>query len=71
MTDVEINKASSFVIKSGDAVLSTLALFAADKMKTREALDIIKQYQRDDGGWTKTDKDFQAGLSVISTTWVA
>lgn len=71
MTDVNTDKATSFVKRSGDAVLSALASFATGQIKTTEALNIIKQYQRDDGGWTKTDKDFQADLSIISTTWVA
>jgi hypothetical protein len=71
MADVNIDKAVNYVIKSGDAVLSALASFAAGQIKTTETLNIIKQYQREDGGWTKTDKDYQADLSIISTTWVA
>jgi hypothetical protein len=71
MSDVNIDQAVSFVKKSGDAVLSALASFATGQINTREALNISKQYQLEDGGWTKTDKDFQAELSVISTTWVA
>jgi hypothetical protein len=71
MVDVNTDKAVSFVNKSGDAVLSALASYAAGQMKTAETLNVINKYQMQDGGWTKTDKDYQADLSIISTTWVA
>lgn len=71
MVDVNIDKAIGFVQASGDVVLSALAQYSTGKVKTTEVLEIIKQYQRADGGWSKTDKDFQGDLSVVSTTWLA
>jgi hypothetical protein len=71
MTQIDTGKAVQFVQASQDPVLSALASFAAGTMGTAEALDTLRVYQRVDGGWTKTDKDFQGDLSAISTTWVA
>ena len=71
MTKVNTDKAISFVQASGDRVLSAMALFVAGKMDIGRALDAIKAYQRDDGGWTKVDKDFQGDLSIITATSVA
>lgn len=71
MTQVNIDKAIRFVYASKDPILSAMASFAAGLKATGEVLDTLKAYQRADGGWTKTDKDFQGDLSVISTTWVA
>ncbi|MBN1538454.1 MAG: hypothetical protein JW908_17090 [Anaerolineales bacterium] len=71
MIQIDIDKAVHFVEASGDLVLSALAAYAAGKQGAAETLQIIKAYQRSDGGWTKTDKDFRSDLSVISTTWVA
>jgi hypothetical protein len=71
MSKVNIEKAIRFVQNSKDPVLSALALYATGRIDTEKALDTIKVYQRDDGGWSGTDKDFQYDLSAISTTWVA
>ena len=71
MTKVNADKAINFVRASGDSILSALALFAVGRIDTGQALDIIKAYQRNDGGWTKADMDFQGDLSVITATWVA
>ncbi len=71
MTQGDIDKAIRFVYASRDPVLSAMASYVGGLKGTREVLDVLKAYQREDGGWTKTDKDFQADLSVISTTWVA
>jgi hypothetical protein len=71
MPQVDIDRAVQFVHASKDPILSALALYAAGTMGTGEVLDTLKACQRADGGWTKTDKDFQGDLSAISTTWVA
>lgn len=71
MPQIDIDKAVQFVHASKDPILSALASYAAGTMNTGKVLDVIKTYQRADGGWTKTDKDFQGDLSAISTTWVA
>lgn len=71
MKRINSDKAFQFVQAFSDPVLSTLAAYAVGKQSAAEALAIIQGYQRPDGGWTKTDKDFQGDLSVISTTWVA
>lgn len=71
MTKVNVDRAVSFVQSSGDPVLSALALFATGRIGTGEAIDTISVYQMADGGWTRTDKDFQGDPSAISTTWVA
>jgi len=71
MASVDVGKAIDFVRASGDPILSALALLAIGETTTRQALEVLSAYQRPDGGWTKTDKDFQGDLSAISTTWVA
>jgi hypothetical protein len=71
MPQVDIDKAIRFVYASKDPILSAMAAFVGGLKGTKEVLDTLKAYQRADGGWTKTDKDFQGDLSVISTTWVA
>lgn len=71
MPQVDIDKAIRFVHASQDPIFSAMVSFAAGTMGSQEVLDTLKTYQRADGGWTKTDKDFQADLSAISTTWVA
>jgi hypothetical protein len=71
MKNIYMDKAVQFVQASGDPVLSGLAAYATGKQDAAEALATIETYQCPDGGWTKTDKDFQGDLSVISTTWVA
>ncbi|NMC12751.1 MAG: hypothetical protein GYA34_07685 [Chloroflexi bacterium] len=71
MATINRDKAFQFVQASGDPVLSALAAYAIGEKSAAEALQAIQTYQRPDGGWTKTDKDFQGDLSVISTTWVA
>jgi hypothetical protein len=71
MKKIDIEKAYQFIQASGDPILSALADFARGRKSDAEVLNTLKAYQRPDGGWTKTDKDFQGDLSVISTTWVA
>jgi len=71
MTKVNTDKAIDFVQASGDPILSALALFAARRTDAKQALDAIKAYQRNDGGWTKADMDFQGDLSIITATSVA
>lgn len=71
MAQVDIDNAIRFVHASKDPILSAMASFVTETMGTAEVLDALKVYQRPDGGWTKTDKDFQGDLSAISTTWVA
>jgi hypothetical protein len=71
MPQVDINKAVQFVHASNDPILSAMASFVAGKVRAKKVISTLKAYQRADGGWTKTDKDFQGDLSVISTTWVA
>ena len=71
MAAVDIHKAIQFVHASQDPIFSALASFAVEEISIEKVLDTLKTYQRVDGGWTKTDKDFQGDLSVISTTWVA
>lgn len=71
MIKIDLNRAFQFVKDSGDPILSALAAFALGKQGANDALQTIQAYQRPDGGWTKTDKDFQGDLSIISTTWVA
>ena len=71
MSQINVAKAVQFVHDSKDPILSVMASFVAGKVSTRKVLSTLKTYQRADGGWTKTDKDFQGDLSVISTTWVA
>jgi hypothetical protein len=71
MEGIDVEKAFYFVQASGDPILAALASYACGKLSTAEALLALQPYQRPDGGWTKTDKDFQGDLSVISTTWVA
>ena len=36
-----------------------------------EVIEALAVNQRDDGGWTRTDKDFQGDLSIITATFVA
>ncbi len=71
MPGIDIEKAHQFVQACGDPILSALAAYACGKQSADETLMALQAYQRSDGGWTKTDKDFQGDLSVISTTWVA
>jgi hypothetical protein len=71
MTQVNVDKAIDFVCTSGDSILSALALSVAGRMDAEQVLDIIKVYQRNDGGWTKADMDFQGDLSIITATSVA
>ncbi len=71
MSKIDLNRAFQFVKASGDPILTALAAYAIGKQSTNDALQTIQAYQRPDGGWTKTDKDFQGDLSIISTTWVA
>ncbi len=70
-SEVSISRAVDFVCASGDSILSALALYSAGRMDTEQVLDIIKAYQRNDGGWTKADMDFQGDLSIITATSVA
>lgn len=71
MAKVDIDKAIQFVHDSKDPIFSAMASFAVEKISIEKVLDTLKAYQRADGGWTKTDKDFWGDLSAISTTWVA
>lgn len=71
MANINKDKALQFVQASSDPILSALANYAVGKQSAAEALATLQAYQLFDGGWTKTDKDFQGDLSVISTTWVA
>lgn len=68
---MNIEKAVSFIESSKDRVLTELAHFAVHGTTKEKVLKVISDYQLEDGGWTKTDKDFQANISTISTTWVA
>jgi hypothetical protein len=68
---MDINAAVNYIEKTGDNVLTKLACYAVGKIQKNEAIEAISSYQLTDGGWTKTDKDFLAGISTISSTWVA
>jgi len=68
---IDVFKALNFVKNSDDGILIALANYAVDKISKKEAVEKISVYQLADGGWTGTDKDFQAKISVISTTWYA
>lgn len=71
MKTVDLDKATAFVLGTNDPVLSSLALYASGNCGREVVVDALRAYQRDDGGWTRTDKDFQGDLSIISSTWVA
>ncbi|MDI6815723.1 MAG: hypothetical protein QME41_00825 [Actinomycetota bacterium] len=68
---MNINAAIKFVEATGDNVLSKLAYHAVGRIKKDAAIEAISAYQLSDGGWTKTDKDVEANISIISSTWVA
>ena len=65
MSKVNIEKAIRFVQNSQDPVLSALALYATGRIDTEQALDTIKVYQRDDGGWkTNYDDKHRVGFTA-------
>lgn len=68
---MNINAAVKFIEETGDSVSTRLAHYAVGRIQKNEAIETISTYQLSDGGWTKTDKDFQAHLSTISSTWIA
>ena len=71
MSAVDLDKATAFVLETKDPVLSSLALYASGGCGREDVINALETCQRDDGGWTRTDKDFQGDLSIISSTWVA
>ena len=71
MKTVDPDKAVAFVLDANDPVLSGLALYARGNCGREDVIRALRVHQRDDGGWTRTDKDFQGDLSIISATWVA
>ena len=71
MHTIDLEKATAFVLNTNDPVLSSLAQYVNGQFSREQAIEALKIYQRADGGWTKTDKDFQGDLSIISTTWMA
>ena len=71
MRAVDPDKATAFVLATNDPVLSSLALYASGSCGREDVIDSLQTCQRDDGGWTRTDKDFQGDVSIISATWVA
>ena len=71
MSAVDLDKAVAFILDTKDPVLSSLALYARGNCGREEVIGALRANQRDDGGWTRTDKDFQGDLSIISATWVA
>lgn len=68
---MDVNKAISFIEQTGDKVLRYLAYYAVGKIQKNEVVEAVSTYQLSDGGWTKTDKDFLAPISTISSTWIA
>ena len=68
MKTVDPDKAAAFVLDANDPVLSSLALYARGNCGREGVIKALRVYQRDDGGWTRTDKDFQGDLSIISAT---
>ncbi len=68
---MDINKAVEFVERTGDRVLTKFAHYAVGRVSAAEVIKEASAYQLSDGGWTKTDKDFEAPVATISTTWVA
>jgi hypothetical protein len=70
MPQIDVHKAIQFIEATNDPVLSTLAKYVVGQRNTEQVIDILKTYQRSDGGWTKTDKDMLGDVSAISTTWV-
>ena len=71
MGAVDPDRATAFVLAKSDPVLSSLALYASGSCGREDVIDSLQTCQRDDGGWTRTDKDFQGDVSIISATWVA
>ncbi len=71
MSAVDLDKAVAFILDTNDPVLSSLALYAGGDMGREDAINALATCQRDDGGWTRTDKDFLGDLSIVSATWVA
>ena len=71
MRAVDPDSATAFVHNTNDPVLSSLALYASGSCSREDVINCLETYQRDDGGWTRTDKGFQGDLSIISATWVA
>lgn len=68
---VETDRALKFIESAGEPVVTALAQFACHKLDAAAALQRMSVYQQPDGGWSRTDKDFQGDLSAVSTTWVA
>ena len=71
MSTVDLGRAVTFVFNSNDPVLSGLARYATGDCSREEAIEALRVNQREDGGWTGTDKDFQGDLSIITATFVA
>ena len=71
MSTVDPDRAMTFVLNSNDPVLSGLAKYATGDCSREEAIEALRINQREDGGWTGTDKDFQGDLSIITATFVA
>jgi hypothetical protein len=53
--EVNVIRATRFVNKSGEVVLSALASFGLGKIKTPKILNGIKHCERDDGRWRTKD----------------
>ncbi|MDE3000645.1 MAG: terpene cyclase/mutase family protein [Gemmatimonadota bacterium] len=71
MSAVDPDKVVAFVLDTKDPVLSRLALYANGGCGREDVINALATCQRDDGGWTRTDKDFKGDLSIISATCVA
>jgi hypothetical protein len=71
MVTLNVDAAVDFVEQSGDATFTALAHFALGRITPDTALATISRHQRADGGWSGTDKDFQADISSLSCTQVA
>ena len=71
MSTVDPDRAVTFVLNSNDPVLTNLARNATGDCSREEAIEALRVNQREDGGWTRTDKDFQGDLSIITATFVA
>lgn len=71
MSRIDPDKAVAFVRESNDPALSSVAGFSTGACSRGEVIEALAVNQRDDGGWTRTDKDFQGDLSIITATFVA
>lgn len=71
MSRIDPGRAVAFVLDSDDPALSSLARYATGDCSRGEVIEALAVNQRDDGGWTRTDKDFQGDLSIITAAFVA